>query len=85
MAAQIRLDLTQAANAEQLSEHQRDQMRLRLERSRVESGFVLCLFGMIALGYVAYEEAPDEWDELGPTGEIVRYHTTCTLMRKLLT
>jgi len=37
------------------------------------------------LGYVAYGEAPDEWDAEGPTGEIVRYHTTCTLMRKLLT
>jgi len=37
------------------------------------------------LGYVAYGQTPDEWDELGPTGEIVRYHTTCTLMRKLLT
>jgi ribosomal protein S18 acetylase RimI-like enzyme len=37
------------------------------------------------LGYVAYGDAPDEWDAEGPTGEIVRYHTTCTLMRKLLT
>jgi len=37
------------------------------------------------LGYVAYEEAPDEWDAEGPAGEIVRYRTMCTLMRKLLT
>ena len=37
------------------------------------------------LGYVAYGDAPDEWDAEGPTGEIVRYRTMCTLMRKLLT
>ena len=37
------------------------------------------------LGYTAYGEAPVEWDQEGPAGEIVRYHTICTLMRKLLT
>lgn len=36
------------------------------------------------LGYVAYGDAPDEWDSEGPDGEFVRYHTMCTLMRKSL-
>lgn len=36
------------------------------------------------LGYVAYGEAPDEWDADGSDGELVRYHTMCTLMRKHL-
>jgi ribosomal protein S18 acetylase RimI-like enzyme len=34
------------------------------------------------LGYVAYGDAPDEWDAEGPAGETVRYRTMCTLMRK---
>jgi ribosomal protein S18 acetylase RimI-like enzyme len=37
------------------------------------------------LGYVAYADAPDEWDAEGPAGEIIRYRTMCTLMRKPLT
>jgi ribosomal protein S18 acetylase RimI-like enzyme len=37
------------------------------------------------LGYEAYGEAPDGWDEPGPDGTVVRYETTCTLMRKRLT
>jgi hypothetical protein len=37
------------------------------------------------LGYVAYGDAPDEWDAEGPAGQILRYRTMCTLMRKLLT
>ena len=36
------------------------------------------------LGYEAYGEAPDGWDEPGPDGTVVRYDTTCTLMRKHL-
>lgn len=36
------------------------------------------------LGYEAYGEAPDGWDEPGPDGTVVRYETTCTLMRKQL-
>jgi ribosomal protein S18 acetylase RimI-like enzyme len=36
------------------------------------------------LGYVAYGDAPDEWDAEGPAGEIVRYRTMCTLLRKPL-
>ena len=36
------------------------------------------------LGYVAFGEAPEEWDAEGPAGEIVRYRTVCTLMRKPL-
>jgi ribosomal protein S18 acetylase RimI-like enzyme len=36
------------------------------------------------LGYEAYGEAPDGWDEPGPDGTVVRYDTTCTLMRKQL-
>jgi ribosomal protein S18 acetylase RimI-like enzyme len=36
------------------------------------------------LGYVGYGEASDEWDADGPDGELVRYHTVCTLMRKRL-
>ena len=36
------------------------------------------------LGYVAYDNEPDEWDAEGPDGRIVRYRTMCTLMRKSL-
>src|SRR5262245_38075039 len=36
------------------------------------------------LGYVGYADAPDEWDAEGPAGEVVRYRTMCTLMRKPL-
>jgi ribosomal protein S18 acetylase RimI-like enzyme len=36
------------------------------------------------LGYVAYGDAPDEWDAEDATGTIVRYQTMCTLMRKQL-
>jgi ribosomal protein S18 acetylase RimI-like enzyme len=36
------------------------------------------------LGYVAYAEEPDEWDDDQPDGSVVRYRTMCTLMRKRL-
>jgi ribosomal protein S18 acetylase RimI-like enzyme len=36
------------------------------------------------LGYLAYADAPEEWDAEGPAGEIVRYRTMGTLMRKAL-
>lgn len=36
------------------------------------------------LGYEAYGEAPDGWDEEHPDGTITRYETTCTLMRRTL-
>jgi len=36
------------------------------------------------LGYVAYNDVPEEWDDDGPNGTVVRYHTMCTLMRKPL-
>lgn len=36
------------------------------------------------LGYLAYGDAPDEWDAQGADGSIVRYRTMCTLMRKSL-
>ena len=36
------------------------------------------------LGYVAYDSAPESWDDDGPDGSIVRYETVCTLMRKEL-
>jgi ribosomal protein S18 acetylase RimI-like enzyme len=36
------------------------------------------------LGYVAYGSQPDGWDEEGADGNITRYETVCTLMRKEL-
>ena len=36
------------------------------------------------LGYVAYDSAPESWDDDRPDGSIVRYETVCTLMRKEL-
>jgi ribosomal protein S18 acetylase RimI-like enzyme len=36
------------------------------------------------LGYVACGSEPDSWDEQAPDGSLVRYQTTCTLMRKTL-
>lgn len=36
------------------------------------------------LGYVAYGREPDSWDEEGPNGDIRRYETMCTLLRKEL-
>lgn len=36
------------------------------------------------LGYVAYGEAPEEWDDDQPDGSVARYRTVCTLMRKPL-
>jgi ribosomal protein S18 acetylase RimI-like enzyme len=36
------------------------------------------------LGYVAYGDAPEEWDAEGPAGELFRFRTMCTLMRKPL-
>jgi len=36
------------------------------------------------LGYVAYGSEPDSWDEQAPDGSLVRYETTCTLLRKSL-
>ena len=34
------------------------------------------------LGYVAYGRQPDAWAAQAPDGSIVRYETTCMLMRK---
>jgi ribosomal protein S18 acetylase RimI-like enzyme len=34
------------------------------------------------LGYVAFEERPDAWDEQAPDGTIRRYETVCTIMAK---
>jgi len=36
------------------------------------------------LGYAPYGSEPDSWDEQAPDGSLVRYETTCTLMRKNL-
>ena len=36
------------------------------------------------LGYAAYGDQQEEWDEQGPDGEIVRYRNTCAAMRKPL-
>ncbi|MFF2775476.1 GNAT family N-acetyltransferase [Streptomyces sp. NPDC058052] len=36
------------------------------------------------LGYVAYDRAPDAWDEEDPDGAIRRHETMCVLMRKNL-
>jgi ribosomal protein S18 acetylase RimI-like enzyme len=36
------------------------------------------------LGYVAYGDAPEEWDAEDATGALVRYRTMCTLVRKPL-
>ncbi|WP_020385418.1 GNAT family N-acetyltransferase [Kribbella catacumbae] len=37
------------------------------------------------LGYVAYDERLESWDQQGPDGSITRYETTCAQMRKELT
>lgn len=37
------------------------------------------------LGYVAYDEILESWDQLGPDGSITRYETMCAQMRKELT
>jgi len=34
------------------------------------------------LGYVAYDERPESWDQQNPDGSITRYETTCTQLRK---
>ncbi|WP_328335122.1 GNAT family N-acetyltransferase [Kribbella sp. NBC_00382] len=36
------------------------------------------------LGYVAYDEQLESWDQQGPDGSITRYETLCTQMRKQL-
>lgn len=36
------------------------------------------------LGYVAFEDRPDAWDEEAPDGTIRRYETVCTMMAKEL-
>jgi ribosomal protein S18 acetylase RimI-like enzyme len=36
------------------------------------------------LGYVAYDETLESWDQQNPDGSITRYETTCTQMRKEL-
>jgi len=67
--AERRMKVRGLARAELSVEHDNPRARALYER----------------LGYVAYGDAPDEWDAEGPAGEIVRYRTMCTLMRKLLT
>ncbi|GAA0578666.1 GNAT family N-acetyltransferase [Kribbella sandramycini] len=37
------------------------------------------------LGYVAYEERLEAWDQQNPDGSIARYETRCAQMRKQLT
>jgi ribosomal protein S18 acetylase RimI-like enzyme len=37
------------------------------------------------LGYVAYGESLEAWDQQNPEGSITRHETTCTQMRKELT
>jgi hypothetical protein len=37
------------------------------------------------LGYVAYDEILESWDQQNPDGLITRYETTCAQMRKELT
>ncbi|GAA1952875.1 hypothetical protein GCM10009838_05070 [Catenulispora subtropica] len=34
------------------------------------------------LGYVAYDEQPDAWDEEAPDGTIRRHETICTCLAK---
>jgi ribosomal protein S18 acetylase RimI-like enzyme len=34
------------------------------------------------LGYAAFDERPDAWDEQAPDGTIRRYETVCTIMAK---
>ncbi len=36
------------------------------------------------LGYVAYDERPESWDQQNPDGSITRYETICTQLRKEL-
>lgn len=36
------------------------------------------------LGYVAYDEVLESWDQQGPDGSITRYEATCAQMRKEL-
>jgi hypothetical protein len=36
------------------------------------------------LGYVAYDEKLESWDEQAADGSVRRYETTCTQMRKQL-
>jgi ribosomal protein S18 acetylase RimI-like enzyme len=36
------------------------------------------------LGYVAYGEKPESWDEVLPDGRVSRYETMCATMRKAL-
>jgi ribosomal protein S18 acetylase RimI-like enzyme len=36
------------------------------------------------LGYEAYGEAPEAWDEQRPDGSVVRYETVCATMRRAL-
>ncbi|MGI5129272.1 GNAT family N-acetyltransferase [Pseudonocardia sp. CA-107938] len=57
----------------------RDRADLRVE---VGNGRARALYER--LGYEAYGEAPDGWDQEGPDGMVVRYETTSTLMRKQL-
>lgn len=55
----------------------RAELRVEIDNARARSLYE-------RLGYAAYGEAPDGWDEEHSDGTITRYETTCTLMRKAL-
>jgi ribosomal protein S18 acetylase RimI-like enzyme len=66
-----------AAAEERIAARRLDRAELRVE---IDNHRARALYER--LGYEAYGEAPDGWDEPGPDGTVVRYDTTCTLMRK---
>jgi ribosomal protein S18 acetylase RimI-like enzyme len=70
--------LMQAAE-DRIQDHGRTHAELAVERSNPRARALY-----ERLGYAAYGEEPEEWDEDRPDGRVARYRTICTLMRKRL-
>lgn len=70
--------LMQAAE-DRIRDHGRTHAELGVERSNPRARALY-----ERLGYAAYDEEPEEWDDDQPDGTVVRYRTICTLMRKRL-
>jgi ribosomal protein S18 acetylase RimI-like enzyme len=71
--------LLMLAAEDRIRDHGRTHAELGVERSNPRARALY-----ERLGYVAYGEEPEEWDDDQPDGSVARYRTICTLMRKRL-
>jgi ribosomal protein S18 acetylase RimI-like enzyme len=67
------------AAEDHIRDHGRTHAELGVERSNPRARALY-----ERLGYVAYGEEQEEWDDDQPDGSVARYRTICTLMRKRL-